>query len=110
MLEQVPRNSSLTFLPRGTIVESPDFFPYSKFTTISLFAGCGGLDLGFAGNFTYHDEFYPELPFRILQAYDNDTKCVETYKRNIGEQAILADLASLPAVEMPKADVLIGGF
>jgi DNA (cytosine-5)-methyltransferase 1 len=77
---------------------------------ISLFAGCGGLDLGFTGGFTFRNEFYPQLPFKILQAYDNDPKCVETYTRNIGNHIVQADLSTMSAQDMPQAEVLIGGF
>lgn len=78
--------------------------------TVSLFAGCGGLDLGFTGGFHFKDEFFPRLPFKLLHAYDNDAKCVETYKRNIGNHITQADLSIFPVTEIPKSDILIGGF
>ncbi len=82
----------------------------STIETVSLFAGCGGLDLGFTGGFHFKDEFFPRLSFKILQAYDNDPKCVETYKLNIGNHIVQADLSLFPASDIPRADVLIGGF
>ncbi|STY99768.1 Uncharacterised protein [Moraxella lacunata] len=30
---------------------------------ISLFSGCGGMDLGFVGNFKSLGNFYPKQPF-----------------------------------------------
>lgn len=82
----------------------------SRFTVVSLFAGCGGLDLGFIGGFELKGERFLGLPFTIVKAYDNDPKCVETYKLNIGRQIVQEDLKRLTAREMPYADVLLGGF
>lgn len=78
--------------------------------TVSLFAGCGGLDLGFAGGFRFKDNFFSRTPFKLLQAYDNDPKCVETYKLNIGDHISQADLSVFPVSDIPNTDVLIGGF
>ena len=33
---------------------------------ISLFSGCGGMDLGFIGNFNSLGNFYPKQPFEII--------------------------------------------
>lgn len=82
--------------------------PYS---VVSYFCGCGGLDLGFRGGFRYHDEDYPILPFKILEAYDNDPRCIETYNDYFGgNHAFVKDLSTANPKEMSKADVLIGGF
>ena len=82
--------------------------PYS---VVSYFCGCGGLDLGFRGGFKYHDEDYPALPFNILEAYDNEPRCIETYNDYFGAgHATVKDLATVKPEEVSKADVLIGGF
>jgi DNA (cytosine-5)-methyltransferase 1 len=81
--------------------------PYS---VVSYFCGCGGLDLGFRGDFEYHDEKYERLPFTIEAAYDKDARCIETYNGFFGEHAKYADLAAIDSTSVPKADVLIGGF
>ena len=51
---------------------------------MSMFSGCGGLDLGFLGGFSYLGDNYGTLPFNILQAIDSDERCIETYNLNIG--------------------------
>ncbi len=80
-------------------------------SVVSYFCGCGGLDLGFRGGFTYHNANYKKLPFNILKAYDNEPRCVETYNDYFGaDHAIVMDLASADPKKMPKADILIGGF
>lgn len=82
--------------------------PYS---VVSYFCGCGGLDLGFRGGFKYHNEDYSQLPFDILQAYDIEPRCISTYTDYFGEgTASIKDLAAADPKDMPKADILIGGF
>ena len=52
-------------------------------TYVSLFSGCGGLDLGFA-----------IAGYRCLGAYDVDTAAVDTYNHNFpSEHASVADLS-----------------
>jgi len=83
----------------------------SSYSVVSYFCGCGGLDLGFRGNFRYHDEDYVRLPFSIKAAYDNEPRCVETYNNYFGEgHAFVQDIAQIDVNVVPKAEVLIGGF
>ena len=79
-------------------------------TAVSMFAGCGGLDLGILGGFTFHKEYYKPLPFEILAAYDNEPKAVEAYRLNIADHIHLQDLTVLPSHKIPQAEVLFGGF
>jgi DNA (cytosine-5)-methyltransferase 1 len=80
------------------------------YSVVSMFAGCGGLDYGFIGGFRYLQDRLPKLPFSITQAYENDQKAVETYRRNVGVDISETDLSNFSAKDMPSADVLIGGF
>lgn len=75
-----------------------------------MFAGCGGLDLGFLGGFRIFGTTYPSLPFTIRAAYDIDQKAVETYNLNFGGHGHCVDLTQVRPSELPKARVLIGGF
>ena len=77
---------------------------------VSLFSGCGGLDLGLTGGFQYLDQSYERLPFDILHAVDNSHDAVETYRLNLGSHVDLQDLATIPTKSLPAADVLTGGF
>jgi DNA (cytosine-5)-methyltransferase 1 len=92
--------------PRKPVVKKDE----RSFSVVSLFSGCGGLDLGFLGGFSYLDSDYEQLPFEILAAYDNSADAVETYHLNIDEHAYNVDLASADLSEIPAADVVIGGF
>lgn len=79
-------------------------------SVVSLFSGCGGLDLGFQGDFEVFDTEYARLPFNIKWANDLNPAAVRSYKKNIGEHIQCGDvwqaLENLPA----SADVVIGGF
>lgn len=78
---------------------------------VSYFCGCGGLDLGFRGDFRYHQNQYEKLPFDIKVAYDIDPRCIETYNNYFkNDRGVAADITTLNVEDVPQADVLIGGF
>ncbi|OCQ94305.1 hypothetical protein BCD64_04930 [Nostoc sp. MBR 210] len=77
---------------------------------ISLFSGCGGLDLGFLGGFTFLGKKYPSLPYRIVQAYDVDEKATQTYALNLSHDVTTVDLTSIDIQLLPSANILLGGF
>lgn len=81
-----------------------------QWSVVSFFSGCGGMDLGFKGGFTFNGIRHNYLPFEILNAFDFDEKAIETYRLNIDEKATVADLSNFNARGMPSADILIGGF
>ncbi|MEY2195333.1 DNA cytosine methyltransferase [Neobacillus sp. BF23-41] len=66
---------------------------------VSLFSGCGGLDLGFV-----------QAGHEIIWANDIDPDAVQTYKINIGSHIIEGDLKDIPSSEIPHGDIVIGGF
>lgn len=71
-----------------------------KLKVVSLFSGCGGLDLGFKNQ-----------GFEIVWANDFFQDAVETYKKNIGDHIVLGDITKIPSSEIPDGfDVLLGGF
>lgn len=69
------------------------------YDVVSLFSGCGGLDLGFK-----------KAGFNIIWANDFDKYAVESYKHNIDKNIILGDINEISAKSIPKHDILIGGF
>lgn len=79
-------------------------------SVVSFFSGCGGLDLGFHGDFEFKGTHFKRLPFNILKAYDFDKFCKVTYEFNLDSPFELCDLGTADVQLMPKADVLIGGF
>src|ERR1700689_719062 len=69
---------------------------------ISLFAGCGGLDLGF------HSQGY-----EIAWANDFNEWAAKTYKHNLGEAMVCKDIEKIdPSKDktIPSCDLVLGGF
>lgn len=78
---------------------------------VSLFAGCGGCDLGITGGFDYNGNHYDRLPFRLIYASDIDQKALDTHKLNFAcEDTVCGDICDTPSEEIPDHDVLVGGF
>ncbi len=74
-----------------------------KPTVVSLFAGCGGLDIGFK-----------ELDFDLVYACDNDPAAVAVYKKNIDSRAYVRDVTSdefhSDMKSLNSCDIVLGGF
>jgi DNA (cytosine-5)-methyltransferase 1 len=66
---------------------------------ISLFSGCGGLDLGLL-----------RAGIDIVWANDNDDDAVATYTRNIGNHIVREDICGIDARGIPDAELVVGGF
>jgi len=60
-------------------------------------AGIGAVGFRYAG-------------FNILDAIDNKKYAVDTYNKNIGNHARIADIRTLSGEDVPYADVYVGGF
>lgn len=82
----------------------------TSLTMVSMFSGCGGMDLGFVGGFDYRGTSYQRLPVNLLGAYDNDRKTKRTYDKNFDHELELLDLTNADVEALPAADILIGGF
>jgi len=76
---------------------------------ISLFAGCGGADLGVLGDFTFLRKKYQRHDTEIIHASDIDPKAVATYNENFSHSADIFDVRNLTMTGTP-AELLIGGF
>lgn len=81
-----------------------------KIQVVSLFSGCGGMDLGFLGGFDFLGKRYPKTPFEIVWANDLNEAACRTYSRNIGPHVYPGDIWSLIDSVPATADVVIGGF
>ena len=76
----------------------------------SLFCGCGGMDLGVVGGFSYLGKDYGENPFDIVFSVDNDEYCTKIYNDNFVHKCIVKDVRQIEIDKMPDFDMLIGGF
>lgn len=82
---------------------------------VSLFAGCGGLDLGLVGGFTSLGIKYPKTGMSIAWAADFDRDAAATYKANArffgDHQLFEGDVRSFENFEsLPNYDILAAGF
>ena len=76
----------------------------------SLFCGCGGMDLGALGGFSFLNKEYETLSTEIVYAVDNDLNAIKIYNDNFEHQAEVKDVRDILAVDLPEHDILIGGF
>lgn len=70
----------------------------NKPKVVSLFSGCGGLDLGFK-----------QSGYNIIWANDILKDACETYRFNIGDHIFCDDIIRIDKNIIPKADIVIGG-
>jgi len=70
------------------------------FRTLDLFAGVGGIRLGFE-----------KAGFKTIFANDFDKACKETYDLNFQEPKLFVeDIWNVPIEELPEFDILLAGF
>ncbi len=81
--------------------------PYS---VVSLFSGCGGMDLGFLGGFPFHGRYFDRLPFEIVWANDISRAACDTYEANLKHEIHRGDIEAVMDTLPKQADAVIGGF
>lgn len=89
-----------------------------KFTILSLFSGCGGLDLGFLGGFQFLGKKYKKHNFEIVWSNDIEKSACETYSKNLNHKIICGDIRDLIQADQKELknpiptsiDVVFGGF
>ena len=81
-----------------------------EFSVVSLFSGCGGLDMGFLGGFKFLGKVYDRLPYRIVWANDIKPSACQTYEANLKHKINCADIWDALSTLPKTADVVIGGF
>lgn len=85
------------------------------YRVLSLFSGCGGLDLGFLGGFEVLGKKYNRLPTKIVFANDFDVDATTCYNANTlltknGDKCIQADIRDIKTSDIPNFDILLAGF
>ncbi len=80
------------------------------YRVVSMFSGCGGMDLGFRGGFEILGKEYKKHPFRIVWANDLNAAACRTYKKNLNEYIYCGDVWQALDTLPDTTDILIGGF
>ncbi len=78
-------------------------------SVVSLFSGCGGLDLGFVGGFDFLGRHFPKTGFEIIWANEISPSACRTYRMNIGD-VVEGDICKAMEQLPEYADVVLGGF
>lgn len=86
-----------------------------QYKILSTFTGCGGLDIGFHGDFNFLGQNFKKLPFETIFAIDNNfhaCQSLEHDKKYFKNAKIICDDITVYPLEKIKIspDVLIGGF
>jgi DNA (cytosine-5)-methyltransferase 1 len=84
--------------------------PQGKFSVVSMFSGCGGMDLGFHGGFNVFGRDYDLLPFEVVWANEHNEAACRTYRKNLGVDIKCEDVWTAMDSIPERTDVLIGGF
>lgn len=66
---------------------------------LSLFSGCGGLDLGFV-----------QAGYQVVWANDSMHWACQTYKRNFGDHIYEGSIEDVDLNKLPDCDIMTGGF
>lgn len=82
----------------------------ARLKVASLFCGCGGMDLGIIGGFSFLNTMYPRSAFDIVYAIDNDEYCTKIYNANFDHKCMIKDVREVEPSQIPDFDVLVGGF
>ena len=82
--------------------------------TVSLFAGCGGMDLGFLGGFEFRGIKYKKNIYQIVLCNDIDRSAARVHGANgkyFSETPfVLNDIKKIDASEIPDFELLLAGF
>lgn len=85
-----------------------------KIKVVSLFSGCGGMDLGFLGGFDYRGYGFQKTGYELVFANDFDADAASIYKKNVkyfgSKHFHFGDIREVDAESIPDFDVLLAGF
>ncbi|MBQ7650532.1 MAG: DNA cytosine methyltransferase [Victivallales bacterium] len=100
---------------RNWVVEIDEPYPVSKrqteepVTLVSLFSGCGGMDMGFRGDFDFLGKHYDKNGIDIIWANEINHDACTTYRKNLGD-IVEGDINEVIGQLPEYADIVIGGF
>ena len=81
-----------------------------RIKVVSLFAGCGGMDLGVQGGFRFNGRTYARLNTEVVHSSDFDERVVNIYNLNFDHKSSVIDINELKSRDIPAVDLILGGF
>ncbi len=90
-----------------------------SYKVLSLFSGCGGLDLGFRGGGCFLDKNFSKNNFQIIWSNDIDKNACQTYHHYFNHPIVCGDIREILANNhtsifnnpIPlESDIVLGGF
>ena len=84
----------------NTLTKKTKVIPTKKWRTVDLFAGVGGIRLGFE-----------KFGFTTVFANDFEPKCADTYDKNFKTtKLVVEDITKISTNDVPDCDFVLGGF
>lgn len=77
---------------------------------VSLFSGCGGMDLGFIGGFDFLGNHYGRTGMKVIWANEINPAACKTYRKNFGDYIVEGDICEQIKNLPSSADIVVGGF
>ena len=81
-----------------------------KFSVVSMFSGCGGMDLGLLGGFEFLGKRYTKQPFKIVWANDLNRYACDTYHSNLKHDILVGSVWDHFHTLPEQCDLVVGGF
>lgn len=81
-----------------------------RLRTASLFAGCGGTDVGVEGGFSFCGRRYRRLPTELVYANDFEASACDMFDENFRIQIDRSDIRKVDVGAVPEYDFLTAGF
>jgi len=81
-----------------------------KLRVASLFTGCGGMDLGMMGGFSFLGKYYDRHPVDFVFANDFEKSACEIFSANFAHPIFCGDIKQVEPSQIPDHDILLGGF
>ena len=115
-LKVVPKNARLNEREKSKFLgNNNQNSSKNVYKICSLFSGCGGMDLGAIGGFSFQGKQFARLATDIVFSNDIDSDAANAYNANLklfhhDDECRLGDVREIETSEIPDFDILLAGF